>query len=535
VKGEILAIPLDSGGGSGTLAENRALPERARAAIARFGLDRVEALGRGPRTSGRVLKLSSSRPGLDVGAAAAELRASGAFRAVVPNFRAKLFATFPNDPDLFYQWSIESGDPADIDLPEAWDVAKGDSGTVIAIMDTGVDLGHPDLSSQIAINRGEIAGNSVDDDANGFVDDVYGWDFGDGDADPNPGPVFDEIGLDIGFHGTFCAGIASAATDNAEGIAGAGWNCRLLPLKVSDAAGEITSDAIAEAFLYAIDREVDVLSMSLGAAGGAGVPEFFQALVDLADSANVLCVAAAGNSGTDSPNYPAACDRVLAVAATDESSARAEFSNYGSWVDVAAPGAYMWSAIARNYEVDELSQLFYLFFFEWDGVRPYMRGDGTSFACPLTAGVCALVRSRQPYLTTGQVRNHIVATGDPIVFDQPIGPKVNAFRAVAPGLLAAEPAVEPRLRWLSIAPNPASAAVQLAFTLPRAGEARLTILDPAGRIVRDDGPRSSSAGGQVRSWDGRDARGRPAASGVYFARLEFEGQSLARRIVRLDP
>ncbi len=257
---------------------------------------------------------------------------------------------------------------------------------VIGIMDTGVDLGHPDLASQIWSNPGEVPGNGVDDDGNGYVDDVKGWDFGNGDADPNPEPLFENLDsfvIDVGFHGTFVAGIAAAATGNLEGIAGAGWNCRILPLKVSNSAGEITSEAVGAAFLYATALHVPVLNMSLGGPGDPGVPEFFQALVDGASAAGVLCVAAAGNDGSETPSYPAGCTGVLAVGATDVNNVRADFSNWGGWVKVGAPGAMMWSAICRNYDVDETSQILYFYFFGWDLERPYMYGDGTSFACPL--------------------------------------------------------------------------------------------------------------------------------------------------------
>ena len=153
---------------------------------------------------------------------------------------------------------------------------------------------------------------------------------------------------------------------------------------------------MTEAFGYATAMQLEVLNMSLGVADSTGVAEYFQALVDAATSAGVLCVASAGNSGTADLNYPAACTGVLSVAATDDLNARASFSNYGPTVRIAAPGATMWSALCRNYPIDEFSLLFYEVFFGWDSFRPYMGGDGTSFSAPLVAGVCALVRSRHP-------------------------------------------------------------------------------------------------------------------------------------------
>jgi subtilisin family serine protease len=200
----------------------------------------------------------------------------------------------------------------------------------------------------------------------------------------------------VGFHGSHCAGIASAVTNNAIGVAGAGWGCTLVPLKVSDPSGGITDAAITGAFLYAIDNGIDILSMSFGAPGDPGVPEFFQALVDDATDAGILCVAAAGNDGAAVLSYPAACNDVLAIGATTSTNARATFSTYGAWVDLAAPGEQIYSTICQNYEIDLTSQLFFILFFGWDGVTPYMLSDGTSMACPLAAGVAGLVKSQAP-------------------------------------------------------------------------------------------------------------------------------------------
>ena len=379
--------------------------------LTRHGFAQAARLDRGATSSGPgdrgggYYRLTSLRTDCDPVQAAAELRATGLFRAVVANTSVRLFASrpshgelqkhrtaprpaasLPDDPYLLLQWHIDSGDAADVALPEAWDLERGNPGVVIAIMDTGVDTGHPDLAGALWANPGEVAGNGRDDDGNGFADDIHGWDFGGDDADPRPHATPDVSGLDVGFHGTHTAGIASAATDNGIGIAGAGWDCGLMALKVTDPSGAITDAAIAAAFAYAGDMGAAVLSMSFGADGAPGVPEFFQALVDDATAAGVLCVAAAGNDSTDATVYPAANDHVLAVGATDETNGRAFFSNYGAWVDVAAPGTLIFSSICDNYEFDLISQLFYLLFFGWDGVNPYMVSDGTSMACPPDGG-----------------------------------------------------------------------------------------------------------------------------------------------------
>jgi len=529
------ASTLRIGAGSHVEAAEPALA----ATLARLQIDRVEAIGRGhmaaagaaPANAPRFLVLSSRDPRFDAVEAARTLRATGRFRAVCPNYRLHLFATYPNDTYLADQWYVHDPDGGDVHLPEAWDVEKGGSSVTIGIMDTGVDLGHPDLATKIWVNPGEIPGNGLDDDGDGYVDDVNGWDFGNDDADPNPEPMFDPNGIDIAFHGTFVAGIASAATDNGQGIAGAGWNCRIVPLKVANAAGDITAEAVAPAFLFAAAHHVSVLNMSLGGPGDPGVPEFFQALVDVADSAGVLCVAAAGNDGASTPTYPAGCSRVLSVGAMDFGNTRASFSNFGSWVRIAAPGASMWSSICRNYVVDDFSQIIYILFFGWDGENPYMFGDGTSFACPLVAGACGLVRHHFPSLTPAQVATRVIATGDAITFDQPIGPKLNAYSAVTAQLVAVADAPTGRLGLDRIAPNPFRSSTVLAFTTVAPGPVRLRLYDLGGRQVAEIVNESLPAGSFTRTWNGASADGRRVASGVYVAVLETGGLRARQKLV----
>ncbi len=536
--GEVLVIADD-----GVLeAAPRGAPFSRDARLARvfasLGLEGVRVVGPTPRAGAarreRVWLLTSKRSDFDPVAAARALQSTGAFRAACPNYRFSLFATLPDDLYLPYQWYVDDGGFADVSLPLAWDLERGDTSVVIAIMDTGVDTTHPDLASRIWHNPGEIPGNGLDDDGNGLVDDFEGWDFGVGDNDPKPEYTPDPSGIDVGFHGTFCAGIAAAATNNADGIAGAGWNCRIMPLKVSNPDSGITSSAIAQAFEYAVDKRASVISMSFGGPGDPGVPEFFQALVDMATYSGAVCVAAAGNNGDSVRVYPAACDNVLAVAATDFTNARADFSSWGSWVDVAAPGSAMWSTICQNYTFTDIDQIFYIYLFGWDGVNPYMYGDGTSFACPLAAGVCGLVRAHYPYLTPQLVIRHMIATGDAVVYDHPIGTKVNAFRAVS-GIptAVAEDDHAPRVALVAAAPNPFAGSAKLRFVLPTEGWTRLVLYDSAGRRVRTLAEGTLPAGSHVASWDGRNDKGAPLPAAVYFARLETRGAVLRTKVVLL--
>ena len=500
------------------------------ATLSRHGLDQWHAVGAG-REAGRFVALTSSRPGFDPRAAARDLAATGAFRAVAPNLVLRPFVV-PNDPfiDPFYEWHVISA-TAGVSLPAAWDVGKGDTSTVIAVMDNGIDISHPDLASQVWTNRAEIPGNGIDDDLNGYIDDVHGWDFGRHDNDPSAEAMLDPSGIDIGFHGTFVCGMAVAATNNGEGIAGAGWNCRLMPLKLGDANGQLTLDAVTEAWGYLIDQGASVLNMSFGTADSTAAP-YFQALVDDATAAGILCVAGAGNDGTDAKAYPAACNNVLAVGATDENNARASWSNYGSWVDVAAPGAAVWSSIPQNYPLDEINQIIYLLFFGWDGADPYMYGDGTSFSSPLVAGVCGLVRAHNHSLTPQEVIAQIVGTGDVVPYDQPIGPRLNAYRALTQSVTSVEPSPTPGGVSLGEAwPNPFTTNATIGFSISQAGPVRLSIYDVRGRMVRDLIAGTLPAGRHTALWDGRAFDGQTLGSGVYFAVLERGGVRASRRIV----
>jgi subtilisin family serine protease len=538
-RGQIVVIADAAVLGTGANGEPRSPNAHLTGVLARLGLSRAHAADPTPRGPDarrqRIWVLESSRPDFDPVSAARALEATGAVRAACPNYSFSVFSTTPNDLYLLFQWYVDDGGFADVHLPEAWDVERGDTSVVIAIVDTGVDTSHPDLASRIWHNPGEIPGNGIDDDGNGFVDDTEGWDFGTNDNDPKPEYLADASGIDVGFHGTFCAGIAAAATNNDEGIAGADWYCRIMPLKAASSDSGLYSSAVAGAIAYAADQHASILSMSFGGPGDPGVPEFFQALVDMATASGMLCVAAAGNDGDSTRTYPAACDHVLAVGATDSDNARATFSNWGPWVDIAAPGSSMWSTVSQNYTFTDIDQLIYYLAFGWDGVNPYMYGDGTSFACPLVAGVCALVRAKYPYLTPALVMQQVIATGDALTFDEPVGPKLNALQAVSltPTGVALEGHGTAPAFAATVSPNPFTASTQIRFTLPVGGQARLVLYDVSGRRVRGLLDERLAAGPHAVSWDGRDDRGVRVGASIYLARLECAGRVLHAKIVRI--
>ena len=273
-----------------------------------------------------------------------------------------------------------------ISAPQAWDITTGSSSVVVAVIDTGIDYTHPDLADNMATNSGEIRGNGVDDDGNGFVDDYYGYDFINGDSDP----------MDDHFHGSHCAGTIGAKGDNGKGVAGVNWNVSLLPVKVLDSYGSGTLAAVAAGMNYAVKRGVKIMSMSLGTSGYSSTLE--NAIIS-AKNAGVLVVAAAGNSSqnTDiSPNYPSASaqDNVLAVAASNSTDTLAYFSNWGpTSVDLAAPGESILSTYLGG---------------------QYAYASGTSMATPHVAGMAALLLAVDPTLTYGQIKSILIGTVDPL-------------------------------------------------------------------------------------------------------------------------
>ncbi len=279
---------------------------------------------------------------------------------------ARKCAYVPNDPLWNQQWDMRA-----IKTDTAWDLSLGSSAATVAIMDTGVMLNHPDLAANIWVNTGEIPGNGIDDDGNGYVDDVNGYDFA--YNDPNPD---DQYG-----HGTACAGLAAAVGDNAIGLSGVAPRAKIAAIKAARDDGYFYDSANVPAFLYCADMHIDVISMSFFS---DQVTPAERDAVDYAWAHNVTLVAASGNSNSAFPYYPAAYDNVISVAATDGSNNKSWFSDFGTWVSVAAPGEGL--TTTTN-----------------DG--GYTGGfAGTSGACPHVAGLAALLKGANPSATNAQIR-----------------------------------------------------------------------------------------------------------------------------------
>ena len=329
-----------------------------------------------------------------------------------PQFARRLCYS-PNDPYLVtgVQWAVTK-----IQAQKAWDVTKGSKDVIIGIVDTGIDWTHPDLAANIWTNSKEIPNNGIDDDKNGYIDDVRGWDFGGLGSGTNPTPDNDP-NEERADHGTHVAGIASGVTDNGIGIAGVGFNCKLMPVKVSqdnqrDASGPYVLYGY-QGIVYAADNGAQIVNCSWG---GGGFSKYENEIVQYANQKGTLIVAAAGNNSIFRDSYyPAAYDHVLAVGSTDQNDNRSTFSNWGYYLDVCAPGTQIVST--------------------WKG-STYVYLDGTSMASPCVAGVAALVKSVYPNFTADQVGEKVRVSSDKIddvngYFAGRLGyGRINAYRAV---------------------------------------------------------------------------------------------------------
>lgn len=312
--------------------------------------------------------------------------------ALHPNAEVHVLDLIPDDPEWGRQYA-----PALLQLPQAWPLLSSCLPVTIAIIDTGLDLAHPDLMPRLWTNPGESGlgreGNGLDDDGNGYVDDWRGWDFVSDDNLPQ----------DDHNHGTHVAGIAGAEANNHQGIAGvAGVGCpaRLLPLKVLSASGSGTDADVASAVVYAADQGARVINLSLG--DTAQTPAI-EVAIDYAVAHGALVAAAAGNSGGSGIYYPAAYNNALAVASTTSNNDRSFFSSFGPQIDVAAPGSSIYSAVPGNL---------------------YGYSSGTSMATPQVAGVAALLASQPQFDTPAKIRTALEATAldlGPLCWDPYVG------------------------------------------------------------------------------------------------------------------
>jgi len=333
-------------------------------------------------------------PGAGAGGLEAQIRALTEYPEVIvaePNYIYTV-EDIPTDPSFSQLYGMHNtgqtgGTPdADIDAPEAWDTFTGSDEVIVAVIDTGIDYTHPDLAANIWTNPGEIAGNGIDDDGNGYVDDIHGYDFPYNDADP----------MDRHSHGTHVSGTIGAVANNDIGVAGVTHHVKLMAVKFLNDGGSGTTANAVLSVLYAANNGAHLSNNSWG--GGAYSTTLKNAIAH-AESLDHLFVAAAGNNyrNTDiSPAYPASYDNagIMSIAATDHNDLKAGFSNYGLvTVDLGAPGVNTLSTIPGN---------------------RYASKSGTSMAAPHVSGAAALIKGRNMSISALEMKELLMETGDPI-------------------------------------------------------------------------------------------------------------------------
>lgn len=395
---------------------------------------------------------------------------------VVPNRKMHAFAT-PNDPSFSQQWALKT-----INAEHAWDLSAGSRDVMVAVIDTGVDYRHPDLKDNIWTNPREIAGNAIDDDNNGFVDDVRGYDFFATDADP-----MDETGGQNPGHGTHCSGIVGAVGNNGAGISGISQRVSIVPIRFlgADGSGDLLNGI--KAIDYAIAIGAQVISASWGAKSSAEEAKPLIEAVERAHQKGVIFVVAAGNDGVNNDSvgfYPANSPvaNVINVAASGSSDAKPSWSNFGTGnVHLAAPGEGIFSTLPAN---------------------KYGNLSGTSMATPLVAGLVALMKSQDKNLSGLEARSVLQMTGAKVSIETACNCRVDAYAAleaieakaltVVPAALTLAPAASQqfsayggRAPFSFTSSNTTTATISEtgALTAVAVGETTVTVKDAQGKTA----------------------------------------------------
>ena len=390
------------------------------------------------------------------------------------------FAITPNDQFFFRQWGLHNDATfslspaiadADVDMTEAWGITTGSSTIKMAVIDSGIRMTHPEFSGRILLNTAEVL-NNLDDDNNGYIDDNQGWDFVNNDNNPT-----DDHG-----HGTNVSGIAMANGNNSIGFAGVDWNCKLLPIKVLNNNNSGLNSNIIASFYYAINREVDLISISIG---GTGFSTAYQNAVNLAHTLNIPVVACMMNFNNSVPYYPAAFPTVIAVGSTDPNDNRTNpffwsftsGSNFGPHIDVIAPGNY-------SYGLSHTSNTNYNTY--W---------GGTSQATPLVAGIVSLMLAINPSLTPDQIKTILKNTaqdqvGNPIEdvlgFDNYYGAgRVNANNALLAAQATLSTATVVLDNEIAVYPNPTNGILFLKSAISTESF-YVSVFDVSGRAIRNN-------------------------------------------------
>ncbi|MEL6105541.1 MAG: S8 family serine peptidase, partial [Planctomycetota bacterium] len=383
-------------------------------------------------------------------------------RVVEPNFAVSIDLT-PNDTSFSELWGFDNANDIDIDAPEAWDLTTGSGSVVIGVIDTGVDYNHPDLRDNIWVNPiecpagiGACVEDGIDNDNNGYVDDIYGWDFYNNDNDP----------FDDNSHGTHVAGTIAAVGNNSRGVVGVNWDAKIMALKFLGAAGRgSTSGAVAAIeYVNQMKRDYGVdIRLTNNSWGGGGYSQSLYDAIEESQNQDLLFVAAAGNDSSDNdvePHYPSSydLDNVVAVASITSTGSVSSFSNTGAnSVDLAAPGSSILST-------------------EPDGQYGYK--SGTSMATPHVAGVAALAWSTNENASYRDVRDAVLGGVVPLA-------SLNG-QTVTGGIVNAEAAVQ-RMGFFATAVTPVEfALLEVApteFTIDFSGEFDAASIDATDLVV----------------------------------------------------
>jgi subtilisin family serine protease len=392
----------------------------------------------------------------------------------------------PNDSSYSSQWALSK-----IEAEDAWGVRTRDKDIIVAVLDTGVDLNHPDLSGRL----------------------VPGYDFVNNDSDPS-----DDYG-----HGTHCAGIIAAQANNSIGIAGLSWKSKIMPVKVLSAAGSGSVEGVASGIIYAADKGARVISLSLGSYGYSSTEN---EAVNYAYDKGCLVIGAAGNDSVSQAHYPAAYEKALAVSATNENDKITWYSNFGSYIEVSAPGGEM-SYLHDPGGIYSTMPTYPVTMNSYGYSRNYDYLQGTSMACPYVAGLAAFILSRNPNLSNERIRTIIRESAKDLGasgFDHLYGyGRIDAFQGVdlVPLVLGIEE-VEGVINF----PNPfrPSRDDKVTISFPPDLEVTVKIYNLAGELVRN----LEEEGSEVRPekgeayWDGKNEGGDRASSGLYIYLLKGE-------------
>jgi subtilisin family serine protease len=367
-----------------------------------------------------------------------------------PNYYRYLNSTVPNDSLFNQQWYLHA-----IRAPQGWDLSQGSRDVIISIVDSGIDVDHPDLVNEIWRNVNEIPDNNIDDDNNGFIDDIIGWDFVNNTNNPNPEPDgIDDDGDgqtdETVDHGTSMAGFASASTNNLRGIAGVSWNCSIMPLQVFPDDGGASAANVAAAILYAAENNADVINLSLGSTNASTLEHI---AIKEAVRMGAAVFASAGNDNIIDDHYPSGFPEVICVASTANlADLKSNISNFNPAVDVCAPGG----DFTLSPPTEMISTSYYDPEFGFNNIwssrtKEGFLTSGTSSATALVSGVAGLLFAANPNYTNADVYFQIVGTADDIYDKNPdfIGllgnGRVNIFRA-----LSEESIQYPKIEFISL-------------------------------------------------------------------------------------